>query len=249
MGLVVGQEHRHNSGEILIMSILTDYHLPERAENLTGMRFGMLAVIRFDRRERFPGSSRIFWLCKCDCGNVTSVPTATLKNGSTRSCGCGVAIAARTHGFARKGPQIHPLYRAFQAMRQRCKQTSGEVYERYAARGITVDPRWTTFEEFYKDMGPSWKRGLSLGRIDNDKGYSPENCRWETAHQQNANRRGLHKLTFRGETLTLMDWSRKLGLGYACMLLRIKKGLSVEEILSPSLRKGRSLIQFHAHCL
>jgi len=231
------------------MSILTDYHLPDRAQDLTGMRFGMIAVIRFDRREKMLGSSRIFWLCKCDCGNITSVSTATLKNGTTRSCGCGVAKAARTHGFAKKAGGVHPMYRAFQAMHQRCKQTSGSVHKNYMARGITVCEQWKTFEGFKKDMGTSWRRGLSLDRIDNDKGYSPENCRWATSHQQNSNRRGLHKLTFRGQTLTLTEWSRKLGLGYGCMLLRIKQGLPVEEVLRPSLRKGRSLIQFHAHCL
>jgi hypothetical protein len=127
------------------------------------------------------------------------------------------------HGMAARGMRKNSpaFYRAFQAMHQRCKQTKGEIYERYMARGITVCERWSTFIPFMEDMWPTWKHGLSLDRIDNSKGYSPANCRWATLKEQNANRRGLHKLTFKGETLTITEWCKKLSLGYACVLIRI----------------------------
>lgn len=92
------------------------------------------------------------------------------------------------HGHApRKG--ITDEYRAWLAMRARCAANKGRDYLAYKARGIEVCERWDDFEKFLLDMGRKPSPAHSLGRKNNDLGYSPENCRWETPKEQLTNRR------------------------------------------------------------
>lgn len=71
-------------------------------------------------------------------------------------------------------------------MKTRCRNTKIKDAHRYSLRGITYDPSWENFENFYKDMGDK-PEGRSLDRIDNNKGYSKENCRWATPKEQRLN--------------------------------------------------------------
>lgn len=112
-------------------------------------------------------------------------------------------------------------------MRQRCDNEKCINYINYGARGITYDRRWEDFEEFLKDMGerPS---GLSLDRIDNNSGYSKENCRWATRTVQNRNTRRAH--LFNGKTLK--EWSEILGVRRGTLAQRYYVyGWSVDRVL------------------
>src|ERR1035437_10816095 len=83
----------------------------------------------------------------------------------------------------------HPVYKAWWAMKYRCYQEHHPLYKWYGARGVQVCERWRdSCATFMADMLPTWKEGLSLEREDNDKGYSPENCRWATQAAQARNR-------------------------------------------------------------
>ena len=110
-----------------------------------------------------------------------------------------------------KDIQYKRTYHAWYNMRWRCAKTEGYYYERYGARGITVCKRWENFGTFIKDMGLA-PEGMTLDRINNDKGYRPSNCRWATWETQANNRCLSHPFTYKGESLSSYQWARRLGV-------------------------------------
>jgi hypothetical protein len=130
------------------------------------------------------------WLCSCVCGNLTYVPTAKLRRGHTRSCGC-FFLQADKHGYARSTEPLIPEYRTWLGMKTRCFNPRVKEYPRYGGRGIGMCERWrVSFPNFLSDMGfrPSAKH--SIDRFpDNNGNYEPGNCRWATAKQQQSNTR------------------------------------------------------------
>lgn len=124
------------------------------------------------------------------------------------------------------------LYRTWASMKDRCTNKRSKEYKRYGGRGIELCKRWMSFENFYKDMGDR-PDGLSLDRIDNNKGYSPSNCRWATASQQSRNTSRNINLTHMGKTMCLSDWSKYVGITKASLRKRLLSGKTVEVALSP----------------
>lgn len=101
------------------------------------------------------------------------------------------------------------LYNIWQMMRQRCNNPRAKGYEDYGGRGITVCERWQqSFDNFVTDMGEPPTKGHTLDRRENDKGYSPDNCRWATKLEQQQNMRTNRFVEYRGERRTVADWSR-----------------------------------------
>lgn len=98
-------------------------------------------------------------------------------------------------------------------MKQRCLNPQNDAYKDYGGRGIKVCDRWLLFENFVEDMGIP-PAGATIGRIDNDGPYSPENCHWETYAQQNINYRKNRLVTYKGSTKPLSVWCEELGLDY-----------------------------------
>lgn len=152
------------------------YTIPD----LVGNKYGRLTVV-----SRAPTENRqARWNCVCDCGNTTRARGNTLKSGITKSCGCATKENQQTHGMTGT-----PTYVVWSCMKQRCYDKNAINYERYGERGITVCDRWLhSFENFYADMGERPKN-KSIDRIDNSKGYSPDNCKWSTASEQAHNQR------------------------------------------------------------
>lgn len=120
---------------------------------------------------------------------------------------------------------------------QRCLCSSYRDYHRYGGRGITVCKRWqVSFVAFLDDMGTRPSPELTLGRIDNDGPYSPENCRWETPAEQARNRVDNRWLTFRGRTMCIMDWALEMEMKPHLLYGRIRRGWSTERALTQELR-------------
>jgi hypothetical protein len=157
---------------------------------LAGERYGRLTVICEARNE---GRGRQ-WYCECGCGTEVIVSQESLRSGNTRSCGCLKAeqLAERnrgraTHGHSRYG-QRTLTYRSWDSMRTRCLNPSGASNIRNYA-GVTIDPRWDSFEAFLEDMGPRPAPWLTLDRINPWGSYSASNCRWATKDEQSRNQR------------------------------------------------------------
>jgi hypothetical protein len=92
-------------------------------------------------------------------------------------------------------------------MKNRCNNKNSTDYPRYGLRGIKVCDRWENYQNFFDDMFPTYQKGLSIDRIDNEKGYYKENCRWSTKKQQNNNTRKNLKITYRGITKNMIQWA------------------------------------------
>lgn len=131
------------------------------------------------------------------------------------------------------------LYRIWANMRTRCNNPNFTKYEDYGGRGIKVCQEWQRFELFYEwAMANGYADTLTLDRIDNDNGYSPTNCRWVTQTEQCNNKRNNHLLTYNGETLTIAQWAKRLGVNYFSLHDRITKlGWSAEKAISTPIKQ------------
>lgn len=169
--------------------------------DLTGQRFGRLLVIREAGRDKH---GNVLWLCRClgkhgdDCGKEVVVSGNDLRDGHTKSCGClkREQIVSRNtkHGCANK-----TWYTVYQSMMVRCGHWEGGKecdFRLYRDRGITVCELWQKSPRAFGDwlLAHGWHKGLQIDRIDNNKGYSPENCRVVTPKENENNRRNTLRL-------------------------------------------------------
>lgn len=108
-------------------------------------------------------------------------------------------------------------------MKSRCYDSNNDHYKWYAARGITICDEWLDdFMNFYNwSMENGYRENLTIDRIDNNKGYSPDNCRWANQTTQVRNRSNTRNITYNGETKTLTEWCNQLGLSYKTIYARL----------------------------
>ena len=193
--------------------------------DITNKKFGRLIAIKFSQIKK----RHYYWWFKCDCGKVVEKAKNLVIRGNTKSCGCLNSELAAQRKFTH-GKSKTPVYKIWNYMIKRCNNPKYPYYYDYGGRGIKVCDRWMKFENFYEDMGER-PEGKSLDRIDNDGDYCKENCRWATRMEQNNNKRNNIILTLNGESHTLSDWGRILGIKHNTLSSRYYRGYSVENIL------------------
>lgn len=130
------------------------------------------------------------------------------------------------------------MYQSWQDMKQRCTNPNNHNYPQYGGRGIAYCERWSKFSAFCEDMG-KMPADMTLDRIDNDKGYCKENCRWATRAEQRKNQRRYQKYTAFGETLIVSDWAKRVGMHHTSLQSRIEYGWPVD--LAMTAPKGTKL--------
>lgn len=195
--------------------------------DISGQRFGR--VIALERDYSLKG--RTYWRCICDCGNMFSTVSYTLRVGECKSCGCSQKEGARerrtSHGMA--GTKV---YTTWQRMQARCYNETNKAFKDYGGRGIKVCDRWLeSFENFLEDMGYPQPHE-SIDRRDNDGDYCPENCRWADNKTQARNKRNNHFIVLDGDSKTIAEWGEITGIDENTISERLKSGWSDRDALT-----------------
>ena len=143
------------------------------------------------------------------------------------------------HGMSKRNGKAHPIYNSWSSMKDRCNNHNSQAYGNYGGRGISVCKEWNdSFENFLKwAIESGYNEGMTLDRIDNNKGYSPENCRWATKFQQGRNKRNNHLITYNGKTQCIAAWSEETGIRRDTLLYRINHFKSIEDVFYPRNRR------------
>jgi hypothetical protein len=148
-----------------------------------GKKFGKLTILSFSKKINDNNS---FFLCSCECGKVTTPQPRHILKGNTKSCGC----ARIKHRMGKS-----TTYNTWRDMIQRCTNPNAPNYKWYGARGISVCDEWTRkggFMQFLSDMGDK-PTSMWIERLDNEIGYSKENCIWATPAENLKNKRNSKK--------------------------------------------------------
>lgn len=193
-------------------------------KDVTGKRYGRLVVIELYGKQK----SVNYWRCKCDCGNEKIASIKLLNNGCIKSCGClqreSRGLKQKTHGLTHSR-----LFSIWTNIKTRTSNPNCSEAKNYIGKDIKMCDEWKDFIIFYNwAMSNGYSDNLSIDRIDNSKGYYPENCRWTTAKEQNRNKDNLHYIEYKGETHPIVVWAEKLNIKYGTLRSRINRGWEIE---------------------
>ncbi len=189
----------------------------------SGQRFGMLTVLR-----RLESGD---YECLCDCGNTCIVKANHITRN--KSCGCLKKLSLINGRTKHNGTRTR-LHNIWLGMRERCNSPTGFAHRIYYDRGITICDEWNDFSVF-RDWAMSngydskAKHGeCTIDRIDNNKGYSPENCRFVSQKVNSRNRRDVKRFMFEGEYLCCGEVSERTGVPTKTIRERIRRGWNIE---------------------
>lgn len=211
-----------------------------KAPDLTGMKYNRLLAV--ERLGMSKNGKRLYKFL-CDCGTEKIIQGSYVKRGDPKSCGCLVIETikkmATQHGHSRIGARSSE-YSIWAGIIQRCENKNSPSYKNYGGRGIKICQRWRhDFSAFFSDMGQR-PQGMTIERINNDKDYSPENCRWATrADQARNNSRNVY-ITHNGETKTRKDWADYYGIDDETFRHRLSvKKMSFEDAINKPIKSKK----------
>lgn len=215
--------------------------------DLSGKRFGRLTVIEKAKSKTSPsGAKRAMWKCKCDCGNETVVWSYSLIKGRTQSCGClhleSFADVTRKYKVTHGGSKER-LYRVWRDILSRCNNPNDIEFHNYGGRGITICSQWEDYAVFREwAINSGYDSDAEYGektidRIDVNKNYSPDNCRWVDIQAQNNNQRRNRRITYNGETMTMAQWAKRIGISSSGLMHRLNNGWPLDEALTRKSQK------------
>ena len=203
--------------------------------DLKGQKFGRLTVLERDGNKGHEPT----WKCVCECGNFTTVIGAELRKGNTTSCGC---YAKEVTSKRMKGKAPHNkrhnmtktrIYKTWSAMKRRCHNPHDTSYYRYGGKGIEICDEWNNFDNFYAwAISNGYSDNLTIDRIDNQKGYQPDNCRWATQKVQANNKTNNHKVCYKDKYYTIAQLSDMFNIPYKKLWKRIKLNWDIEKAVS-----------------
>jgi len=197
-----------------------------------GDRFTRLVALERSGRKT-PNNKCFYRYFKCDCGRIKEIMEYSVYRGYTKSCNC-ISKEVSVKKFTTHNMSRSRIYHIWNGINMRCRNKNEPDYKYYGSKGIKVCDEWITFIGFYnwaKNSG--YKKNLTIDRIDNNKGYYPENCRWATIIQQNRNKTNLIK--YNG--MCASEISIKLG-GKPCLIYgRLSNGWTIEKAFTTKIIK------------
>lgn len=221
----------------LLEGLIQDCGCEKKKKIENGDRFTRLVVINQLDNKHFAQ-----FVCKCDCGNVIIAKACDLRNGVVKSCGC-LAKEIREKGCPKHNLYYTRLNKIYDAMKRRCFNHNHIYYNNYGGRGITICDEWlgrNGFVNFYSwATNNGYKDNLSIDRIDNNKNYSPENCKWSTTMEQQHNKRNNVKYHYNNEYLTAPELARKYNISLSTLNHRIKKGMEIKQAIETPINTSK----------
>lgn len=209
---------------------------------LKNNKYSRLTVLYDFRNTEKPTGEQHYCHCLCSCGKEVDVYAGCLVSGGTKSCGCLNIESAisynTTHGFCLKTatPEMKRFYHTYRGMVNRCTDPCDHRYKKYSVYGICDEWKnsfiifkndmWTSFQEHQLKFGMD----TEIERIDNNKSYCKENCRWATRKEQMNNTSKSHFIEYKGERHTVAEWSDILNIKYYVLTNRIRRGWTTERM-------------------
>lgn len=216
------------------------------ATKYEGQRFGKLTVLNGFSKPNKSGNSLSFFTVRCDCGNVYSLRTKRVLEGSSTQCNkCRIETRSAKADIGYK----HPLYKTWWGMIMRCACPTFTGYDQYGGRGISVCEKWkgkvadgqyceiSGFHSFCEDMGDK-QEGATIDRIDVNGNYEPSNCKWSNWLTQSNNRRNNKLVEIDGVILTQAQWFARIGTKGSVVIAAKRYGVTLEQAIKACLYDG-----------